>query len=226
MNRRSVLAAAGSTFGSATAGCLGDSDTLTPGTTDPSEAERRDAACSHVPADADRLQYETAILRHDYVPLIVGGGFHHERTNEETTPFALVSTDDEVETRLRPDALDAADTDHSEIRSFIGETDFETEVLLVWQTRTASGGYHVDVVGITRPENDSIRAYTCRYHDGGANGTAVTPYTIVIRVAVPRRPERAKLIFRSGHSSGTSRDTTTYEDYRNGDETEAGRTSR
>ncbi len=207
MNRRSILTTAGITFGSATAGCL-----------ESSESDRRDAACSHMPATGDQLQYETAILRHDYVPLVVGGEFVDGAKTEETTPFVLVSTEADIETRLRLDALDETDADHATVRSFIAETDFETETLLVWQTSTASTGYQIEIVGVTRPASRSVHAYTCRYHNGGANGTVMTPYNIAIRVAVPRQPNRAELTVRSGGAAGTDHDTATFVDYRDRDE--------
>lgn len=205
-----VLASAGITLSSVAAGCLSDPNSNDE-ERDSDEERRQEAACSHMPAGATQLQHETAILRHEYVPLIAGGKFRHEESDEDITPFALVATSEDIETRLQLDTLDTDDEDHAEIREFIEGTAFETESLLVWQTSTLSGGYQVEIVGVDQPEDKVIHAYTCMYHNGGGNGNVETPYNILIRVEVPQQPEQAKLTYRRGFSSGERHETTTYE---------------
>lgn len=65
MNRRTILACAGSTFISAIAGCSSGSDSANPEPTTtnagPSEEELRESACSHMPDDAEQLDSETLI---------------------------------------------------------------------------------------------------------------------------------------------------------------------
>lgn len=204
MNRRTVLTSAGFALGSGTAGCLGFRRS--------EQERRRETACSHLPDDATQPQYETEVLR-SYVPLLVDGLFRHSsaESNEDESPFAYVRSTDDLETKLRLEELDETDDHHAAIRTFIEETDFETAALLVWQTTTPSTGYQVDVAGVTASDDELLHAYTCMYHRGGGNGTAVTPYNVLIRVDVHRQPRRAKLTHRRGFSSDDTHEETTYD---------------
>lgn len=150
--------------------------------------EIRDAACTPIPADEEELEYTKVEYERVKKPLLT------DMTDRESDSinFVFVITDDEAESRLNPELGD-------EMWSFIEETDFDKQVLLIWDWSWDNTSEKSEVVGITRSDAETIHAYICQY--GSAGGHSMVEYTYFIRVNVSQKPQQAKLTYQeaSGH---------------------------
>jgi hypothetical protein len=180
MKRRTALTATGIAL-TFSAGCLGNFGTN----------ERRENACNHVPGDTELLEFESHRFQNQ-VGLITDGYWDTEH-HEEGIQFVLASSSRDVQRKLQLERLD--EEGHGRARSFIEETEFSEQALLVWH-RAITTGDELEIVGVDHPEEELLRAYTCSYDGTGPDETSATAeeyYNILIRVTVSGTPKRAIL---------------------------------
>jgi len=155
--------------------------------------KRHKKACSGMTDGKNTLPFDSKIYQSDTG--LISDKYWNPQPEKVGNRFVLVSSLDSAKTKLKFDQFST--NDHTEAQTFIENTEFDDQALLVWNI-ILPVGYKLEVSGVTLPEKDSLHAYICSYDGTDPNETRATAsylYNTLLRVDVPTPPKEAKLTY-------------------------------
>ncbi|MCU4926964.1 hypothetical protein OB905_13395 [Halobacteria archaeon AArc-dxtr1] len=190
MNRRSLLASGIGGLSLATAGCLDalESDEFEP---------TREAACSHVPDDAEPVSHTLQTRSAD-------PGQHVLEEADE--PFAMIRDADHLEARFTDEQIETLEG----VSAIFEQTDFAESVVLLWEYDIPNQSREVEFLDVVWNGPQEVTAYGCRHQVSELGPEAHTSHTCVVRIDAPELTT-ANLTIHS-KSAGSDLQETTYTD--------------